>query len=167
MSGKNITEHEQQTPVVGKKLYYTIKEVCQMTGLGPHTLRNWESEFFQLRPKKNSSGNRAYRDKDIELILQIKHLLQDKKYTLASAKEIIREERREKRLGKQPAGQTEDMGAPTTTEPENLSTQPTQTAQVAPPAQPSVQPTSSTLPPDIISNIHAELEGILRLLESR
>jgi DNA-binding transcriptional MerR regulator len=46
-----------QTP---KKTYYSISEVCTMTGLEPHVLRYWESEFPQLRPKKNRAGNRAY-----------------------------------------------------------------------------------------------------------
>ena len=61
-----------------QKVYYSISEVCRMMGLEPHVLRYWESEFPQLRPKKNRAGNRAYRDKDIRLIEYIKYLLYEK-----------------------------------------------------------------------------------------
>ena len=68
------------------KTYYSISEVCSMTGLEPHVLRYWESEFPQLRPKKNRAGNRAYRDRDIELIEYIKRLLYDEQYTIPGAR---------------------------------------------------------------------------------
>lgn len=68
------------------KLYYSISEVCGMTGLEQHVLRYWESEFPQLRPKKNRSGNRAYRNKEIKIIRYIKYLLYDELYTIPGAK---------------------------------------------------------------------------------
>lgn len=68
------------------KLYYSISEVCSMTGLEQHVLRYWESEFPQLRPKKNRSGNRAYRNKEIKTIRYIKYLLYDELYTIPGAK---------------------------------------------------------------------------------
>jgi DNA-binding transcriptional MerR regulator len=68
------------------KLYYSISEVCGMTGLEQHVLRYWESEFPQLRPKKNRSGNRAYRAKEIKIIRYIKYLLYDELYTIPGAK---------------------------------------------------------------------------------
>lgn len=68
------------------KLYYSISEVCSMTGLEQHVLRYWESEFPQLRPKKNRSGNRAYRSKEIKIIRYIKYLLYDELYTIPGAK---------------------------------------------------------------------------------
>lgn len=74
-----------------KKLYYSISEVSKLTGLEQYILRYWETEFEQLKPQKNRSGNRIYTNKDIELILQIKKLLRDKKYTLTGAKKIILE----------------------------------------------------------------------------
>ncbi len=69
-----------------KKAYYSISEVCAKTGLESHVLRYWETEFPQLRPKKNSAGNRAYRDKDIEIIRYIKFLLYEEQYTILGAK---------------------------------------------------------------------------------
>jgi DNA-binding transcriptional MerR regulator len=74
-----------------KKMYYSISEVCGHTGLEPHVLRYWESEFPQLRPKKNRAGNRAYRTKDIEIIEFIKHLLYEDKFTIPGAKKKLSE----------------------------------------------------------------------------
>ena len=76
-----------------KKTYYSISEVCTKTGLEPHVLRYWESEFAQLRPKKNRAGNRAYRDKDIEVIRYIKYLLYEEQYTIPGAKKKLSESR--------------------------------------------------------------------------
>jgi len=74
-----------------KKTYYSIREVCEITDLEPHVLRYWESEFSSLRPKKNRAGNRAYREKDIELIQQIKHLLYDEQFTIPGARKKLAE----------------------------------------------------------------------------
>lgn len=68
------------------KLYYSISEVCALTGLEQHVLRYWESEFPQLRPKKNRSGNRAYRTKEIKIIRYIKYLLYEEMFTIPGAK---------------------------------------------------------------------------------
>lgn len=73
------------------KVYYSISEVCARTGLEPHVLRYWESEFPQLRPKKNRAGNRAYRCKDIQIIEYIKQLLYEEKYTIGGAKRKLAE----------------------------------------------------------------------------
>ncbi|MBD3392389.1 MAG: MerR family transcriptional regulator [Chitinivibrionales bacterium] len=76
-----------------RKTYYSIREVCAQTALEPHVLRYWESEFPQLRPKKNRAGNRAYRDKDIETIRHIKKLLYEEQYTIPGAKKKLAEVR--------------------------------------------------------------------------
>jgi len=73
------------------KLYYSISEVCTMTGLEQHVLRYWESEFPQLRPKKNRAGNRAYRTKEIKVIRYIKYLLYQEMYTIPGAKKKMAE----------------------------------------------------------------------------
>ena len=72
-----------------KKLYYSIGEVSKMVGLKSYVLRYWETEFKQLSPPKNRAGNRTYRKKDIDLILQIKNLLHDKKFTIQGARSVI------------------------------------------------------------------------------
>jgi len=76
-----------------KKTYYSISEVCTKTGLEPHVLRYWESEFSQLRPKKNRAGNRAYREKDIDIVRYIKYLLYQEQYTIPGAKKKLLETR--------------------------------------------------------------------------
>ena len=75
-----------------KKLYYSISEVSKITEVEQYVLRYWESEFEQLKPQKNRSGNRAYTNKDIQLILVIKLLLRDRKFTIEGAKKILLEE---------------------------------------------------------------------------
>ncbi len=72
-----------------KKLYYSISEVSKLTDLEQYILRYWESEFEQLKPSKNRAGNRIYTNKDIALILKIKKLLRDEKYTIEGAKNIL------------------------------------------------------------------------------
>lgn len=69
-----------------KRLYYSISEVSEMTGLKAHILRFWESEFPVLRPRKNRAGNRAYTERDIKIVALIKHLLYDERYTIDGAK---------------------------------------------------------------------------------
>ncbi len=76
-----------------KKLYYSISEVSRLTKLEQYTLRYWESEFTQLNPAKNRAGNRIYTNQDIELILKIKHLLKDKKYTFEGARKVLETEK--------------------------------------------------------------------------
>tara|TARA_B100001094_G_scaffold285758_1_gene300091 strand:- start:293 stop:655 length:363 start_codon:yes stop_codon:yes gene_type:complete len=72
-----------------KKLYYSIGEVSEMTNLKSYVLRYWETEFNQLKPPKNRAGNRTYRQKDIEIILNIKDLLYTKKFTIDGARIVI------------------------------------------------------------------------------
>ena len=72
------------------KLYYSIKEVSEMTELKPYVLRYWESEFPSLKPTKNRAGNRTYKKHDIQVILDIKKLLYDKKFTIKGAVEELK-----------------------------------------------------------------------------
>jgi DNA-binding transcriptional MerR regulator len=72
-----------------KKLYYSISEVSKITSMEQYVLRYWETEFEQLKPQKNRAGNRIYTNKDIQLILHIKTLLRERKYTIEGAKKIM------------------------------------------------------------------------------
>jgi|TARA_B100001113_G_scaffold58705_1_gene44260 DNA-binding transcriptional MerR regulator len=74
-----------------KKLYYSIGEVSEITGLKQYVLRYWESEFSQLNPSKNSAGNRNYRKADIDLINEIKDLLYDRRFTIKGAKQHLKD----------------------------------------------------------------------------
>ena len=73
------------------KLYYSISEVCSLTGLKPHVLRYWETAFPILKPSKNQSGNRIYKQDDIELIKLISKLLYEERYTIDGARQKIEE----------------------------------------------------------------------------
>src|SRR5206468_208293 len=72
-----------------KKLYYSISEVSKITDLEQYVLRYWESEFEQLNPSKNRAGNRIYTNRDIKLILYIKKLLREERYTIEGAKQVL------------------------------------------------------------------------------
>lgn len=72
-----------------EKLYYKIGEVSQITEVEPYVLRYWESEFKIVSPARTNSRQRLYRKKDLELILEIKKLLYEEKYTIAGAKKKL------------------------------------------------------------------------------
>ena len=74
-----------------KKLYYSISEVSEITGLKQYVLRYWETEFSQLKPNKNQAGNRIYRSHDIDVISDIKSLLYERKFTIKGAKQHLKE----------------------------------------------------------------------------
>ncbi|MBN2145206.1 MAG: MerR family transcriptional regulator [Candidatus Aureabacteria bacterium] len=73
------------------KLYFSIGEVKDMTGVEPHVLRYWETEFSSFRPKKSRGGQRTYTKKDIEIIRLIKQLLYEEKFTIKGARHKLRE----------------------------------------------------------------------------
>jgi len=81
-----------------KKLYYSISEVSKITNIEQYVLRYWETEFEQLKPQKNRAGNRIYTNKDIQLIMHIKTLLRERKYTIEGAKKIMENYAPEKAL---------------------------------------------------------------------
>jgi DNA-binding transcriptional MerR regulator len=78
---------------IAKKAYYSIGEVCDLTGLKPHVLRYWETQFDVLSPTKNRAGNRVFRPKEIELVLLVKHLLYEEKYTIEGARKKLQDMR--------------------------------------------------------------------------
>ena len=80
--------------------FFSIGEVCDLTGLKAHVLRYWESQFRFLSPAKNRSGNRVYQRKEIELILLVKHLLYTEKYTIDGARQKLNDHRKAGELKK-------------------------------------------------------------------
>jgi DNA-binding transcriptional MerR regulator len=71
------------------KLYFRIGDVSRLAGVKAYVLRYWESEFPSISPKKSGTGHRLYRRKDVELILEIKHLLYEKRFTIEGARKAI------------------------------------------------------------------------------
>jgi DNA-binding transcriptional MerR regulator len=91
MNAKAVTERSMAAPPSDGKLYYRIGEVAKITGVKPHVLRYWETEFRWMTPPKSRSKQRLYRRKDIDMILAIKRLLYEERYTIAGARQQIRE----------------------------------------------------------------------------
>src|SRR5579862_4759685 len=82
------------TPDIPDKLYFKIGEVSELLGVEPYVLRYWETEFTVLSPKKSGTGHRLYRRKDVELLLRIKHLLYERKFTIEGARQTLHAEAR-------------------------------------------------------------------------
>ncbi len=78
-----------EAPEIPDKLYFRIGEVAKLAGIKPYVLRFWESEFTGLGPKKSGTGHRLYRRKDVELVLEIKRLLYDRRYTIEGARKVL------------------------------------------------------------------------------
>ncbi len=75
------------------KKYHSISEVAELLDLKPHILRFWETEFTQLRPRKNRAGNRAYTERDIRIVALIRRLLYEEKYTIEGARQKLKSDR--------------------------------------------------------------------------
>lgn len=81
-------------PVIPDKLYFRIGEVARLCRLPAYVLRFWETEFPQLKPVKSSSGQRMYRQRDVENVLRIKKLLYEEGFTIAGARQQLKAEAR-------------------------------------------------------------------------
>ncbi|UCF97942.1 MAG: MerR family transcriptional regulator [Spirochaetaceae bacterium] len=75
------------------KQRYTIGEVSQLLGVKPHVIRYWEEEVPFIAPKKSKTGRRIYTDRELQLLLRLKHLLYEKRFTIDGARERIWKER--------------------------------------------------------------------------
>ena len=89
---------ETGAPEIPDKLYFKIGEVSELLGVEPYVLRYWETEFRVLSPKKSGTGHRLYRRKDVELLLRIKHLLRDKRFTIEGARQSLQAEAKAPKL---------------------------------------------------------------------
>ncbi len=84
-----------KTPVsIPDKLYFRIGDVASLCSLPAYVLRFWETEFPQLKPNKGGTGQRLYRKRDVEMVLEIKRLLYDEGFTIAGARRLLTEKRR-------------------------------------------------------------------------
>jgi DNA-binding transcriptional MerR regulator len=140
-----------ETPAIPDKLYFKIGEVSQLVGVEPYVLRYWESEFPGLSPRKSNTGQRMFRRKDVEMLLNIKQLLYEKKFTIEGARKALK-------AGK--AGNAEKVEKP-------------EAATVVAPSAPSVRPALSQAEasqaelfpaPSPLPGIRQELADILKLL---
>jgi DNA-binding transcriptional MerR regulator len=91
----------QPAVVIPEKIYFRIGEVSELATLPTYVLRFWETEFPQLKPTKSSTGQRMYRRKDVEYVMRIRRLLYEDGFTIAGAREKLREELRSHRTPSQ------------------------------------------------------------------
>jgi DNA-binding transcriptional MerR regulator len=91
---------QRERPLVGSadgsaevpdRLYFRIGEVSAITGVPPYVLRYWESEFPSLQPRKSGGGQRLYRKRDVVMLLEVKRLLYQERYTVAGARRRLME----------------------------------------------------------------------------
>jgi DNA-binding transcriptional MerR regulator len=127
-------ESESRIP---EKLFFRIGEVCELIKVQPHVLRYWETEFPMLAPQKNRAGQRVYRRKDVEMVLRIRDLLYEEKFTIAGAKKKLSEESRSGSV-KAKTTPAQQETATARQEPQRSSTQ----------AKPHVDKTAAEPPPD-------------------
>lgn len=85
-------------PEIPDKLFFRIGEVSRIAGVPSSVLRFWENEFSRIKPQRTDTGQRLYRQNDVALILTIKNLLYDQKFTIKGARKHLSR--------KQPAAQT-------------------------------------------------------------
>jgi DNA-binding transcriptional MerR regulator len=84
---------------VPDRLYFRIGEVSAITGVPPYVLRYWESEFSSLQPRKSGGGQRLYRKRDVVMLLEVKRLLYQERYTVAGARRRLMEREDRARRG--------------------------------------------------------------------
>lgn len=86
---EDLAPQSAPDPEIPNKLYFRIGEVARLAGIKPYVLRFWESEFAGLGPKKSGTGHRLYRRKDVEMVLEIKRLLYEKRFTIEGARKVL------------------------------------------------------------------------------
>lgn len=91
------------SPAIPDRLYFKIGDVARICELETYVLRFWETQFPQLKPNKSGTGQRLYRRRDVELVLEIKRLVHGEGYTIAGARQTL--EQGNKRRNSQPAPQ--------------------------------------------------------------
>jgi len=78
-----------ESVVIPDRLYFKIGDVAELCGLEPYVLRFWETQFPQLKPNKSGTGQRLYRRREVEMVLEIKRLVHNEGYTLAGARQAL------------------------------------------------------------------------------
>ena len=124
---------------IPEKLFFKIGEVCELIKVQPHVLRYWETEFPMLAPQKNRAGQRVYRRKDVEMVLRIRDLLYEEKFTIAGAKKKLADEMRGSTRTR-PA--TKEAAA----EPEPIAPSPAEAIPAAPSAEAAPAPREAQVP---------------------
>jgi DNA-binding transcriptional MerR regulator len=154
----------QEEVVIPEKIYFRIGEVSALANLPTYVLRFWETEFSQLKPTKSSTGQRMYRRKDVEYVMQIRRLLYEDGFTIAGAREKLREEMRSSRSHEQTENADflpaldKSLNEPPDESPEN------EPQDESPDALPLLSPVNSTKNKEALQRLRQRLCEVLDLL---
>ncbi|HSB09741.1 MAG TPA: MerR family transcriptional regulator [Blastocatellia bacterium] len=143
---------------IPEKLFFRIGEVCDLIKVQPHVLRYWETEFPMLAPQKNRAGQRVYRRKDVEMVLRIRDLLYEEKFTIAGAKKKLLDEIR----GGSTRAKTGEAIAADHPESDSSQPAPSGKATVPPPDQRAVPPQTR----HVLRMLKSDLEDLLTRLNT-
>jgi DNA-binding transcriptional MerR regulator len=160
-AARSKTQTAAASIVIPDKLYFRIGDVSRLCALPAYVLRFWETEFPQLRPNKGGTGQRLYRRRDVEVVIEIKRLLYEEGFTIAGARRVLGEKRRHK-AEPEPA-KTTGKAAST---PAAADVSASVTRAVAPPPRaksPAARPGKS---PADIQALRAEMRDLLAMLGS-
>lgn len=89
-------KEEKEKSEIPEKLFFSIGEVSKITRLPTYVIRFWGNKFKEIRPQKSRGGHRRYQRKDVELILWIKELLYEKKFTIEGAQKEVSKSKNER-----------------------------------------------------------------------
>jgi DNA-binding transcriptional MerR regulator len=89
MASNLAQKRDADQTIIPNRLYFKIGDVAKICSLETYVLRFWETEFPQLKPNKSGTGQRLYRRRDVELVLEIKRLVHAEGYTLAGARQAL------------------------------------------------------------------------------
>jgi DNA-binding transcriptional MerR regulator len=82
-------KHAADSAVIPDRLYFKIGDVARICGVETYVLRFWETQFPQLKPNKSGTGQRLYRRRDVEMVLEIQRLVHKEGYTLSGARHAL------------------------------------------------------------------------------
>jgi DNA-binding transcriptional MerR regulator len=94
MATLHSRKRAHDAPTIPDRLYFKIGDVARICGLETYVLRFWESQFPQLKPNKSGTGQRLYRRREVELVLEIKRLVHEEGYTLPGARQALEQQHR-------------------------------------------------------------------------
>ncbi len=153
------------------KLYFRIGDVAQLCKLQAYVLRYWETEFPQLKPNKGGTGQRLYRKRDVELVLEIKRLLYSEGFTIAGARRLLAEKRRPEkteeylRAGSERMATSKPRDTPQSGTHKHTGTLRNSPTSAGPPAEPKVSVLASPSKPQL-TELRREMRELLNLLGS-
>jgi len=85
-----LNQKRAETAVqIPDRLYFKISDVASICSVAATVLRFWETQFPQLKPSKSGTGQRLYRRRDVEQVLEIKRLVYEEGYTIAGARQAM------------------------------------------------------------------------------